>query len=137
MYNGAVITAYESRAAGVPWTFSPVLDLGTNPLWPRIWEGYGEDPYLISEMGVQFVKGVQDQPANQRLSVSLKHYMAYSDPKSGKDRSDAWIPEHLFTGVPPAAFCRRRKSRCPKCDVNSALINGIPTHVNKHILTDI
>ena len=60
IHDAGVITAYESRAAGVPWTFSPVLDLGTNPLWPRIWEGYGEDPYLTSQMGEQFVKGVQD-----------------------------------------------------------------------------
>ena len=137
VYNGAVITAYESRAAGVPWTFSPVLDLGTNPLWPRIWEGYGEDPYLISEMGVQFVKGVQDQPANQRLSVSLKHYMAYSDPKSGKDRSDAWIPEHYLREYHLPPFAAAVKAGARNVMVNSALINGIPTHVNKHILTDI
>ncbi len=70
IFDAGVITAYESRAAGVPWTFSPVLDLGTNPQWPRIWEDYGEDPYLSSELGVQFVKGVQDPLGQQRKTGS-------------------------------------------------------------------
>ncbi len=137
VYDLAKITAYESRAAGVPWTYSPVLDLGTNPLWSRIWEGYGEDPYLISELGVQFVKGVQDQPAKERLSVSLKHYMAYSDPKSGKDRSDAWIPEHYLREYHLPPFAAAIKAGARNVMVNSALINGIPTHINEHLLTDI
>ena len=138
IHQAGVITAYEGRAAGVPWTFSPVLDLGSNPLWPRIWEGYGEDPYLVSELGVQFVKGVQDPlGSKQKLAVSLKHYMAYSDPKSGKDRTDAWIPEHYLREyhLPPFAAAVRAGAR--NVMVNSALINGIPTHINKHILTDI
>jgi beta-glucosidase len=115
-----------------------VLDLGTNPLWPRIWEGYGEDPYLISVLGEQFIKAVQ-QPLGhkEKLIVSLKHYMAYSDPKSGKDRSDAWIPEHYLREyhLPPFAVAIQANAR--NVMVNSALINGIPTHINKHILTDI
>jgi beta-glucosidase len=138
VHEGAVITAYESRAAGVPWTFSPVLDLGTNPQWPRIWEGYGEDPYLISEMGVQFVKGIQDPlGSKEKLAVSLKHYMAYSDPKSGKDRTDAWIPEQYLREYHLPPFAAAVKAGARNVMVNSALINGIPTHVNKHILTDI
>ncbi|MCS3797115.1 glycoside hydrolase family 3 N-terminal domain-containing protein [Niastella sp. OAS944] len=132
------ITAYESRAAGVPWTFSPVLDLGTNPLWPRMWEGYGEDPYLISELGNQFINAVQ-QPLGhkEKLIVSLKHYMAYSDPKSGKDRSDAWIPEHYLREYHLPPFTKAIQANARNVMVNSALINGIPTHINKHILTDI
>jgi beta-glucosidase len=138
VYDAAVITAYESRAAGVPWTFSPVLDLGTNPQWPRIWEGYGEDPYLISEMGVQFVKGIQDPlGSKEKLAVSVKHYMAYSDPKSGKDRTDAWIPEHYLREYHLPPFAAAVKAGARNVMVNSALINGIPTHINKHILTDI
>jgi len=137
-YNAGVITAYECRAAGVPWTFSPVLDLGTNPVWPRIWEGYGEDPFLISQLGVQFIKGVQEPLGNkEKLIVSLKHYMAYSDPKSGHDRSDAWIPEHYLREYHLPAFAAAIKANARNVMVNSALINGIPTHINKHILTDI
>lgn len=138
VHNIGVITAYESRAASVPWTFSPVLDLGTNPQWPRIWEGYGEDPFLISELGVQFIHGVQDPlGAKDKLVVSLKHYMDYSDPKSGHDRTDSWIPEYYLREyhLPPFAAAVRANARTVM--VNSALINGIPTHINKHILTDI
>ena len=138
VHNAGVITAYEARAAGVPWTFSPVLDLGTNPVWPRIWEGYGEDPYLGSQLGAAFVHGVQDPlGSKEKLIVSLKHYMAYSDPKSGKDRTDAWIPEHYLREyhLPSFAACVQAGAR--NVMVNSALINGIPAHINKHILTDI
>ncbi len=88
-------------------------------------------------MGVQFVKGIQDGPANQRLSVSLKHYMAYSDPKSGKDRSDAWIPEHYLREYHLPPFAAAIQAGARNVMVNSALINGIPTHINKHLLTDI
>lgn len=138
IHDLGVITAYESRAAGVPWTFSPVLDLGTNPQWPRVWEGYGEDPYLGSELGVQFVHGVQDPLGDkQKLIVSLKHYMAYSDPKSGQDRTDAWIPEYYLREYHLPAFEAAVKAGARNVMVNSALINGIPTHVNKHVLTDI
>ncbi len=138
IFNGAVITAYESRAAGIPWTFSPVLDLGTNPQWPRIWEGFGEDPYLISEMGKEFVKGIQDPLGDkEKLVVSIKHYMAYSDPKSGHDRSDAWIPEHYLREYHLPPFAAAVKAGARTVMVNSALINGVPAHVNKHILTNI
>lgn len=138
IFNAGVITAYESRAAGVPWTFSPVLDLGTNPVWPRVWEGYGEDPFLSAELGVQFVKAVQEPLGNkEKLVVSLKHYMAYSDPKSGKDRTDAWIPEHYLREYHLPSFAAAINANARNVMVNSALINGIPTHINKHILTDI
>jgi beta-glucosidase len=136
--NAGVITAYEARATGIPWTFSPVLDLGTNPLWPRIWEGYGEDPYLCAQMGVAFIHGVQDPlGSKEKLIVSLKHYMAYSDPKSGHDRTDAWIPEHYLREYHLPPFAEAVKAGARNVMVNSALINGIPTHINKHILTDI
>jgi beta-glucosidase len=138
VYNGAVITAYEGRAVGVPWTFSPVLDLGTNPQWPRIWEDYGEDPYLTAELGVQFVKGAQEPLGNkEKVAVSLKHYLDYSDPKSGQDRTDSWIPEHYLREYHLPPFAAAVKAGARTVMVNSALINGIPTHINKHILTDI
>ncbi len=138
VYNAGVITAYESRAASVPWTFSPVLDLGTNPQWPRIWEDYGEDPYLGSQMGVAFVKGVQDPlGSKEKIVVSLKHYMDYSDPKSGHDRTDSWIPEWYLREYHLPAFKACVEAGARTVMVNSALINGIPTHINKHLLTDI
>jgi beta-glucosidase len=133
-----VITAYESRAAGVPYSFSPVLDLGTNPAWPRIWEGYGEDPYLISELGVAYVKGAQEPLGNkEKIAVSLKHYMGYSDPKYNKDRTNAWIPEHYLREYHLPAFAAAVKAGARNVMVNSALINGVPAHMDKHLLTDI
>lgn len=138
VYNAGVISAYESRAASVPWTFSPVLDLGVNPQWPRIWEDYGEDPYLTSQLGVAFIKGVQNPLGSKdKLAVSVKHYMAYSDPKSGHDRSDAWIPENYLREYHLPPFAAAIKAGARTVMVNSALINGIPTHINKHLLTDI
>lgn len=137
-FNTGMVTAYESRAAGVPWTFSPALDLGTNPVWPRIWEGYGEDPYLVSELGTQFVKGVQEPLGDkEKIAVSLKHYLAYSDPKSGKDRSDAWIPEHYLREYHLPPFAAAIKAGARNVMVNSGLINGVPVHINKQLLTDI
>jgi beta-glucosidase len=137
-FNAGVITAYESRAASVPWTFSPVLDLGTNPQWPRIWEDYGEDPYLDATIGVEFIKGVQNPLGSKdKLVVSIKHYMDYSDPKSGHDRSDSWIPEYYLREYHLPAFAAAVKAGARTVMVNSALINGIPTHINKHLLTDI
>jgi beta-glucosidase len=138
VHDAAVITAYEARAAGVPWTFSPVLDLGTNPQWPRIWEGYGEDPYLSAQLGAQAIHGFQDPlGAKDKLIVSIKHYMAYSDPKSGKDRTDAWIPEHYLREYHLPSFQAAVEAGGRTVMVNSALINGVPTHINHHVLTDI
>jgi beta-glucosidase len=138
IFNAGVITAYESRAASVPWTFSPVLDLGTNSQWPRIWEDYGEDPYLDATMGIEFIKGVQDPLGSKdKLAVSIKHYMDYSDPKSGHDRTDSWIPEHYLREYHLPAFAAAVKAGARTVMVNSALINGIPTHINKHLLTGI
>ncbi|MEO6454130.1 MAG: glycoside hydrolase family 3 N-terminal domain-containing protein [Ginsengibacter sp.] len=138
VFNGAAVAAYESRAAGVPWTFSPTLDLGTNPLWSRIWENYGEDPYLSGQLGIQAVKGFQEPlGSKEKIAVSLKHYMAYSDPKSGKDRTDAWIPEHYLREYHLPPYEAAVKAGARTVMVNSALINGVPTHINKHVLTDI
>ena len=138
VFDGAVITAYEGRASGVPWTFSPTLDLGTNPQWPRIWEDYGEDPYLSAELGVQFVKGAQDPlGSKEKLAVSLKHFLDYSDPKSGQDRTDSWIPENYLREYHLPPYIAAVKAGARTVMINSGLINGIPTHINKHILTDI
>src|SRR6476659_4141859 len=95
MKHASEITAIETRAAGIPWSFSPVLDLGRTPLWPRFWETFGEDPYLAKVMGVAFVRGLEgtDVAAQDRVASSLKHYMGYSLPLTGRDRTPAWITE--------------------------------------------
>ncbi len=136
--NCGIITAYESRALGVPWSFSPVMDLGTNPTWPRLWETYGEDPFLSGEMGSSFIKGMQAPlGSKEKIAVSIKHFMGYSDPKYGKDRTNAWIPEPYLREYHLPSFAAAIKAGARTVMVNSALINGVPSHMNKHLLTGI
>src|SRR5438477_149692 len=139
MQRLAEITAVETRAAGIPWTFSPVLDLGRQPLWPRFYETFGEDPYLAKVMGAAFVRGVEgeDLSSPDHVATSLKHYMGYSFPLSGRDRTSAWIPENYLREYFLPSFAEAVKAGAHTVMVNSAEINGTPGHINHHILTDI
>ncbi|POY38537.1 beta-glucosidase [Solitalea longa] len=138
--KAAEITAYETRASFTPWTFSPVLDLGRNQVWPRIWETFGEDPYLVAEMGKAMVKGFQGESLvtdKFHVAACLKHYMGYSMPLSGHDRTPAWIPERELREYFLPQFAEAVKAGAKTVMVNSGEINGVPVHANKHILTDI
>jgi beta-glucosidase len=139
MQHLAEVTAIETRAAGIPWTFSPVLDLGRQPLWPRFYETFGEDPYLAKVMGVAFVRGVegQDLSSPNHIATSLKHYVGYSFPLTGRDRTPAWIPENYLREYFLPSFAAAVNAGAQTVMVNSAEINGTPGHVNHHILTDI
>ncbi len=139
MLRAAEITGMETRAAGIPWSFSPVLDIGRQPLWPRFYETFGEDPYLASVMGVAFVRGLEgeDVSSSKSVAVSLKHYMGYSLPLNGRDRTSAWIPENYLREYVMPTFAAAVKARARTVMVNSAEINGVPGHINRHILTDI
>jgi len=139
MKRASEITAIETRAAAIPWSFSPVLDLGRNPLWPRFWETFGEDPYLAKVMGVAFVRGLEgaDVSSQSQVASSLKHYMGYSFPLTGRDRTPAWIPENYLREYFLPTFDAAVKAGARTIMINSAEINGVPGHVNRHILTDI
>jgi beta-glucosidase len=139
MKRGSEIAAMETRAAGIPWSFSPVLDIGRQPLWPRFYETFGEDPYLAKVMGAAFVRGLEgtDVSSPDHVAASLKHYMGYSFPLSGRDRTPAWIPENYLREYFLPTFDAAVKAGAHTVMVNSAEINGIPGHVNRHILTDI
>ncbi|HVI71808.1 MAG TPA: glycoside hydrolase family 3 N-terminal domain-containing protein, partial [Pyrinomonadaceae bacterium] len=139
MKRASEIAAIETRAAGIPWSFSPVLDLGRNPLWPRFWETFGEDPYLAKVMGVAFVRGLEgaDVSSNDQVASSLKHYMGYSFPLTGRDRTPAWIPENYLREYFLPTFDAAVKAGARTVMINSGEINGVPGHVNKHILIDI
>lgn len=139
MQRAEEITAMETRAAGIPWSFSPVLDLGRQPLWPRFWETFGEDPYLAKVMGAAFVRGLEgtDLTNEKNVATSLKHYMGYSFPMSGRDRTSAWIPENYLREYFLPSFAAAVKAGARTVMVNSAEINGVPGHINKHVLTDI
>jgi beta-glucosidase len=139
MHRAAEITAMETRAAAIPWSFSPVLDIGRQPLWARFWETFGEDPYLAKVMGVAFVRGLEgnDLSSERHVAASLKHYMGYSLPLTGRDRTPAWIPENYLREYVMPPFEASIKAGARTVMVNSAEINGTPGHVNKKILTDM
>ncbi len=139
MQRAAEITAMETRAAGIPWSFSPVLDVGRHAMWPRLWETFGEDPYLASVMGTAFVRGLegQDVSNSKHVASSLKHYVGYSFPLTGRDRTPAWIPENYLREYFLPPFTAAVKAGARTVMVNSAEINGVPGHINKHLLTDV
>lgn len=135
----AEITAYETRASGIPWNFSPVLDVGRDPRWSRFWETFGEDVHLASEMGVAMTQGYQgNNIANRnRVAACMKHFLGYSFPLSGKDRTPAWIPERQLQEYFVPTFQAAIEAGAKTIMINSAEMNGIPVHCNPKILKDL
>ncbi|MBR5255705.1 MAG: glycoside hydrolase family 3 C-terminal domain-containing protein [Bacteroidales bacterium] len=131
--------AYETRAAQCPWVFSPVMDLGRDPRWPRQWESYGEDPYLQAEMARTETVAIQGEDPNhidlEHAAVSIKHFMGYGVPHTGKDRTPAYIAENDLREKYFRPFKECFEAGALTAMVNSASINGIPTHANKELLT--
>lgn len=133
------ITALEVRASGIPWNFSPVLDVGRQPLWSRFFETFGEDVHLATEMGLAAVGGLQGDDISHRRSVAacLKHFLGYSMPVSGKDRTPAWIPERMLREYFLPPFRAAIDAGARTLMVNSSEINGVPVHASEGILTDL
>ena len=131
--------AYETRAAQVPWVFSPVMDLGRDPRWPRQWESWGEDPYLQAEMSRTETVALQGEDPNhvdlEHVAVSIKHFMGYGVPSSGKDRTPAYIAENDLREKFFRPFKECFQAGALTAMVNSASINGVPTHANALLLT--
>ncbi len=137
--EAAEITAYETRAANCPWTYSPTVDLTRDPRWSRVWENYGEDPLVNAIMGAQQVKGFQGDNPNKigrhNIATSVKHYLGYGAPRTGKDRTPAYISpsdlrEKFFE---PYRACIEAGALTVM--VNSGSINGRPVHANNELLT--
>ncbi|MEO6589226.1 MAG: glycoside hydrolase family 3 N-terminal domain-containing protein [Pyrinomonadaceae bacterium] len=139
MQKGTEITAMETRAAAIPWSFSPVLDIGRQPLWARFWETFGEDPYLAKVMGAAFIRGLEgnDVSSSNHVASSLKHYVGYSYPLNGRDRTSALIPENYMREYFLPTFKAAVDAGARTVMVNSAEVNGVPGHINKHLLTDV
>ena len=137
--QGAEITAYECRASGIPWNFSPVLDLGRHPLWSRFFETYGEDVYLAKQMTKASITGYQgDDPSNpEKVAACMKHFLGYSMPLSGKDRTPAWIPERQLREYFLPTFETAIENGALTLMINSGEMNGIPVHANHDILTKL
>ena len=136
--RGAEITAYEMRASGIRWNFSPVLDLARDPRWPRFWETYGEDVYLASQMGIAAVEGYQgDEIGDVNGAACLKHFLGYSVTLSGKDRTQAWIHDRQLREIFLPPFQAAVDAGAMSIMINSGEINGMPVHTSKEILTDL
>ena len=137
--RSAEATAYETRAVSVPWTYSPTVDLGRDARWPRIWEDFGEDCYLSSEMGSSMVRGFQGEDPNHidqyHISACMKHFMGYGVPWTGKDRTPAYISPFDLHEKHFAPFLAGLQAGALTVMVNSASVNGMPMHANKEFLT--
>jgi len=135
----AEITAYETRASGVPWNFSPVLDLGRKPIWSRFFETLGEDVYLAKTFGTAIVEGYQGKQMidSNHVIACLKHYVGYSYPSSGRDRTPALIPNRTMEEYYLPPFKDAIDAGALTVMVNSGEVNGIPGHANKYLLTEI
>lgn len=135
----AGICAYETRASSIPWVFNPVMDLGRNPVWPRIWESFGEDPYINGEMACAMVRGYQGKDPNHlgkaNVGACLKHYMAYGNPVSGKDRTPSSVNPVDLREKYFYPFKQAIQAGALSLMVNSGLNNGIPFHANHELLT--
>ncbi|MCC8142702.1 MAG: glycoside hydrolase family 3 C-terminal domain-containing protein, partial [Tannerellaceae bacterium] len=139
-YEAARVTAYETRAGNCPWTYSPTIDMARDPRWPRVWESFGEDCLVNSVMGSAAVRGYQGDDPNHipagRVAASLKYYMGYSMPRTGKDRTPAYIADPELREKCFAPFKACVEAGALTVMVNSGSINGVPVHASASLLTE-
>ena len=135
----AAITARDVRASGIPWNFAPVLDMGREPRWPRFYETLGEDTHLATVMGLGLLEGYQgtDVSAPDRVAATLKHFVGYSDPDTGLDRTPARIPETEMREQFLKPFVAAIDAGAASIMVNSGEVNGVPVHASSYLLQDI
>ncbi len=136
---GAKVTAKETRASGIRWNFDPVLDIARQPLWARFPETFGEDPYIIAQMGAATISGYEEDGLNKTTAVAscMKHFIGYSTPASGKDRTPAYIPEIQLREYYLPQFKAAVNAGASTVMINSGEINGVPVHASKYLLTDV
>jgi len=137
--KSAQITAVEMRAAGIPWNFNPVLGVGRHPLWSRLWETFGEDPYLVGVMGKAYVEGQEGRNVadSNQVAACMKHYLGYSYPRTGTDRTPAWIPDRQLREIFVPPFQAAVDAGVHSVMVNSSEINGIPVHTSAYYLKEL
>ena len=140
-YNMALVCAYETRASGIPWNFSPVLDLGIDPRFPRQFETFGEDPLIVKKFGEAMIKGYQgkdnDVSNKYNIAACMKHFLGYHATISGKDRTPAYISENALREYHLPSFKTAIDAGAKTIMINSGLINGIPVHADYNILTNL
>jgi beta-glucosidase len=136
---GSEIAAYETRASSIPWVFSPDLDLPRNPAWSRLWETYGEDAYLSSQMAEATIKGFEGNDVGSKFNVAtcMKHFIGYGSTTTGKDRTPSIIPERILRQFDLTIYQAAIKAGAKSVMISSGEINGTPVHASKHYITDI
>ncbi len=137
--KGSEISAYETRASSIPWVFSPDLDLPRNPSWSRMWESFGEDAYLSSQMGAAMVAGFEGNDVGSKYHVAscMKHFIGYGSTTTGKDRTPSIIPERVLRQFDLTIYQAAIKAGAKSVMISSGEINGTPVHASKHLITDI
>lgn len=137
--KGAEISAYETRASSIPWVFSPDLDLPRNPSWSRMWESFGEDTYLSSQMAIAMVEGFEgkDVGSNYNVATCIKHYIGYGSTTTGKDRTPSIIPERILRQYDLTIYEAAIKAGAKSIMISSGEINGTPVHASKYLITDV
>ena len=137
--KGSEISAYETRASSIPWVFSPDLDLPRNPAWSRMWESFGEDTYLSSQMAKAMVEGFEGNDVGSKYNVAtcIKHFIGYGSSTTGKDRTPSIIPERVLRQYDLTIYQAAIKAGAKSIMISSGEINGTPVHASKHIITDI
>ncbi|SEK37039.1 glycoside hydrolase family 3 N-terminal domain-containing protein [Parapedobacter koreensis] len=139
--KGSEITAYETRASAIPWNFSPLLDVARDPRWPRMWETYGEDVYLVAKMGEASIKGYEgpdnDLSSPKAVASTIKHFPAYGAERSGKDRTPTWFSEVQFREYFLDGYKVAIQAGAHSIMINSGVINGLPVHANPRLLTKL
>ena len=135
----AAVTAKEVRASGIRWNFDPVLDVGRNPLWPRFEETFGEDVWLVGQLGAAAITAYERNALDSPVAVatSMKHFLGYSDPENGKDRTPAFIPEVELREHHVPSFAAGIDAGASTVMINSGSLNGMPVHGSKWLLTDL
>lgn len=139
--RGAQITAYETRASGISWNFSPVLDLGMDPRFSRMWESFGEDPYLATVLGVAMIDGYEGENNDighpEHVASTMKHFLGYHAVTSGKDRTPSYLPEDMLREYHLPPFKAAIEAGSHTIMINSGIINGVPVHANYDLLTSL
>ncbi|MEL6671779.1 MAG: glycoside hydrolase family 3 N-terminal domain-containing protein [Bacteroidota bacterium] len=137
--KAAKITAMETRASGIRWNFDPVLDVARQPLWSRFEETFGEDTYLVGELGVSTIQGFEEDGLASPSAVAscMKHFLGYGDARSGKDRTPSYIPDTQLREIFLPPFIKAVETGTATVMINSGEVNGIPVHANPKLLTEM
>lgn len=138
--RGAEISAYETRASSIPWVFSPDLDFPRNPAWSRMWETFGEDAYLSSQMAQALVTGFEGNTtlaSKYSVASCMKHYIGYGSSTTGKDRTPSIIPERILRQYDLTIYEAAIKAGAKSVMISSGEINGTPVHASKHLITEL